>query len=119
MLYMWFVSLRFGDWCKSRSFFFYDTRKTTVPDGRRASRYIGPLPTCNRVLPRTRPGPPRCDPGHPTTGPTGARPTDPRHAPDGQTPPAETQDRKSTRLNSSHVKISYAVFCLKKKKKSR
>src|SRR5436309_11223837 len=28
------------------------------------------------------------------------------------------QDRKSTRLNSSHVKISYAVFCLKKKKKT-
>src|SRR5690606_40298831 len=28
-------------------------------------------------------------------------------------------DRKSTRLNSSHVKISYAVFCLKKKKKKR
>src|SRR5690606_35753084 len=28
-----------------------------------------------------------------------------------------TEDRKSTRLNSSHVKISYAVFCLKKKKK--
>src|SRR5690606_2705820 len=28
-----------------------------------------------------------------------------------------TQDRKSTRLNSSHVKISYAVFCLKKKNK--
>src|SRR5690606_41830987 len=27
-----------------------------------------------------------------------------------------TEDRKSTRLNSSHVKISYAVFCLKKKK---
>src|SRR5438874_9674306 len=27
-------------------------------------------------------------------------------------------DRKSTRLNSSHVEISYAVFCLKKKKKS-
>src|SRR5690606_41174714 len=27
-----------------------------------------------------------------------------------------TLDRKSTRLNSSHVKISYAVFCLKKKK---
>src|SRR5690606_41761159 len=27
------------------------------------------------------------------------------------------EDRKSTRLNSSHVKISYAVFCLKKKKK--
>src|SRR3989442_7602530 len=27
-----------------------------------------------------------------------------------------TGDRKSTRLNSSHVRISYAVFCLKKKK---
>src|SRR5207302_6259582 len=31
-----------------------------------------------------------------------------------QLPPSP--DRKSTRLNSSHVKISYAVFCLKKKK---
>src|SRR5437660_7112134 len=29
------------------------------------------------------------------------------------------RDRKSTRLNSSHVAISYAVFCLKKKKKRR
>src|SRR5690606_41043999 len=29
---------------------------------------------------------------------------------------ADSVDRKSTRLNSSHVKISYAVFCLKKKK---
>src|SRR2546427_4914337 len=29
------------------------------------------------------------------------------------------QDRKSTRLNSSHSQISYAVFCLKKKKKSK
>src|SRR5690349_23024780 len=28
----------------------------------------------------------------------------------------QRQDRKSTRLNSSHVEISYAVFCLKKKK---
>src|SRR5690606_41444773 len=28
---------------------------------------------------------------------------------------SQTSDRKSTRLNSSHVKISYAVFCLKKK----
>src|SRR5690348_17582168 len=30
----------------------------------------------------------------------------------------EEQDRKSTRLNSSHPSISYAVFCLKKKKKN-
>src|SRR3712207_7959659 len=29
----------------------------------------------------------------------------------------KTRDRKSTRLNSSHANISYAVFCLKKKKK--
>src|SRR5580700_9939450 len=32
-------------------------------------------------------------------------------------PPNPPRDRKSTRLNSSHVEISYAVFCLKKKKK--
>src|SRR6266508_4703242 len=31
-------------------------------------------------------------------------------------PPLAPRDRKSTRLNSSHVAISYAVFCLKKKK---
>src|SRR5690625_6052492 len=31
-------------------------------------------------------------------------------------PASQTRDRKSTRLNSSHVAISYAVFCLKKKK---
>src|SRR5690349_24465106 len=30
----------------------------------------------------------------------------------------QRRDRKSTRLNSSHVEISYAVFCLKKKKKT-
>src|SRR2546427_7052891 len=35
-----------------------------------------------------------------------------------QGPGGEEQDRKSTRLNSSHSQISYAVFCLKKKKKS-
>src|SRR2546429_5547461 len=38
----------------------------------------------------------------------GVRPTEPVHAP---------PDRKSTRLNSSHGYISYAVFCLKKKHK--
>src|SRR5207302_9945251 len=35
----------------------------------------------------------------------------------GPRPAATARDRKSTRLNSSHVKISYAVFCLKQKKK--
>src|SRR5215813_14587444 len=34
-----------------------------------------------------------------------------------QARPGRRRDRKSTRLNSSHVRISYAVFCLKKKKK--
>src|SRR5690349_23858711 len=39
----------------------------------------------------------------------------------GLTPPRgrRTADRKSTRLNSSHVEISYAVFCLKKKKNKK
>src|SRR5688572_32011184 len=32
---------------------------------------------------------------------------------------SQARDRKSTRLNSSHSQISYAVFCLKKKKKNR
>src|SRR5437764_9887954 len=37
--------------------------------------------------------------------------------PDDQTSATAERDRKSTRLNSSHRCISYAVFCLKKKKK--
>src|SRR5690625_6525116 len=37
---------------------------------------------------------------------------------DGKDAPPPGPDRKSTRLNSSHVAISYAVFCLKKKKKT-
>src|SRR3989442_8858884 len=45
-----------------------------------------------------------------------ARPNVAKH-PNGNSPPklAGELDRKSTRLNSSHVRISYAVFCLKKK----
>src|SRR3712207_7259075 len=34
-------------------------------------------------------------------------------------PAPDAEDRKSTRLNSSHANISYAVFCLKKKKNSK
>src|SRR5690349_22354224 len=44
-----------------------------------------------------------------------------RGRPVGEAPRVDTReaaDRKSTRLNSSHVEISYAVFCLKKKKKT-
>src|SRR5438045_8393367 len=40
------------------------------------------------------------------------------HGGAGHLPP-QHQDRKSTRLNSSHLGISYAVFCLKKKKKKK
>src|SRR5205809_4808440 len=55
----------------------------------------------------------------------GTRPHDPAVAPDGavwytgQASSRLAQDRKSTRLNSSHGYISYAVFCLKKKKKKK
>src|SRR6266496_4689394 len=37
----------------------------------------------------------------------------------GRRRPGRPGDRKSTRLNSSHVEISYAVFCLKKKKETQ
>src|SRR5437773_5913033 len=37
---------------------------------------------------------------------------------DGRAPDCVARDRKSTRLNSSHITISYAVFCLKKKTSS-
>src|SRR6266480_6972581 len=40
----------------------------------------------------------------------------PRAGPQGPGAGAVHRDRKSTRLNSSHMSISYAVFCLKKKK---
>src|SRR5690606_41688940 len=63
----------------------------------------------------------------PHRGAAGEVPRRARQAPDrlGRDPrrPAaagghgDVLDRKSTRLNSSHVKISYAVFCLKKKKR--
>src|SRR5690554_7735065 len=43
-------------------------------------------------------------------------PPDPVSAAAAPHPAAGGEDRKSTRLNSSHVRISYAVFCLKKKK---
>src|SRR5436853_2303989 len=50
---------------------------------------------------------PRPDPRHPTTQAGRGRLM------------TRVRDRKSTRLNSSHLGISYAVFCLKKKKKQK
>src|SRR5574337_1447569 len=48
-----------------------------------------------------------------------ARHTQMRDRASGVHPDILEQDRKSTRLNSSHHSISYAVFCLKKKKKKK
>src|SRR2546427_4713439 len=45
------------------------------------------------------------------------RPEEEALLPDEQLAALKAEDRKSTRLNSSHSQISYAVFCLKKKKK--
>src|SRR3712207_8423112 len=60
-------------------------------------------PACPSLSPRRAPARPLCAPASrcPETTASGA--------------PRST-DRKSTRLNSSHANISYAVFCLKKKK---
>src|SRR5688572_32097550 len=44
--------------------------------------------------------------------------TTPRHKPNQTLRFQSLKDRKSTRLNSSHSQISYAVFCLKKKKRT-
>src|SRR5439155_24611745 len=55
---------------------------------------------------------------HPVTcARVAARPLRPKLSPagSGRTAETRTRDRKSTRLNSSHVAISYAVLCLKKK----
>src|SRR5215510_15809056 len=71
-----------------------------------------PYTTLFRSRRRGRPGP---------AGPPGrhaGRP-DPGAARFPRRRAAGRRDRKSTRLNSSHVAISYAVFCLKKKKKKK
>src|SRR3712207_8211805 len=55
---------------------------------------------------------------HDGPGRDGDRPGDRvQHPGGGLDPSCPGGDRKSTRLNSSHANISYAVFCLKKKKK--
>src|SRR3712207_8182388 len=63
-----------------------------------------------------RAGVPAGDPALPVEGEDGVVGRALEHH--AQAPPALAQrgDRKSTRLNSSHANISYAVFCLKKKK---
>src|SRR2546426_2872200 len=87
-------------------FFFNDTATTEIytlslHDALPISRASGaPRPSSPR---------PACRSGGTAPAPPGKTDTTPR-VPHGR-------DRKSTRLNSSHLVISYAVFCLKKKKK--
>src|SRR5690606_41249939 len=78
-------------------------RSSDLPTPSRHAVPHGPEAHASTVVPRRTAGPaPRCSSRH-----------RPRHR--GGPPPSGLQDRKSTRLNSSHVKTSYAVFCLKKK----
>src|SRR3712207_7462521 len=73
---------------------------------------LGPL----RSVARAREAAPDAGPGGPRQGP-GVRATSCRRARAlGPGDDLRGEDRKSTRLNSSHANISYAVFCLKKKK---
>src|SRR5947199_7884997 len=65
------------------------------------------------ALPISAPGTPAPRGVHP--GPNRSIDWSPRHS----RSPCRQEDRKSTRLNSSHLGISYAVFCLKKKKSTR
>src|SRR5689334_24122817 len=53
----------------------------------------------------------------PANEPAARRHLDGKHSSPGRGKDRPVLDRKSTRLNSSHSSISYAVFCLKKKKK--
>src|SRR3712207_7257766 len=80
-------------------FFFNDTATTEI--------YTLSLHDALPISPRRRPG----------RRPTRRAPSTPGAGPCRKTRAARRSgDRKSTRLNSSHANISYAVFCLKKKK---
>src|SRR5699024_11300346 len=83
--------------------------------GRRIGRRAG---GCGHAGGRGRPGGPT-EPGSPG-GPSAAAGSAGCFLAGGAwTASAQDGDRKSTRLNSSHVSISYAVFCLKKKTQTR
>src|ERR1039457_6355293 len=69
-----------------------------------------------KVTPGVLPARVPCRHGHSARyGPRPAAPSDSRRRVSNPRPDPEIGDRKSTRLNSSHLVISYAVFCLKKK----
>src|SRR5690606_40447590 len=87
---------------------------TTLFRSPRTTAHVHPTPA-RAGHPLPRPAPlgflPCTPPLYPRATPTRS----PRRRPALSFPAANARDRKSTRLNSSHVKISYAVFCLKKK----
>src|SRR5206468_5817568 len=105
-----------------QSVYFCLTSATTIPPTHWLLFFTAPAPTAISTLslhdalpiyPRHR-----CLRARSTTTArtqtTGGRPSTARRH---EVPPSlDTKDRKSTRLNSSHDQISYAVFCLKKKK---
>src|SRR6266496_5228576 len=75
-----------------------------------ARRGPGPVPQAEAACPETTAV--SSDPARSTSTPPAGHPLGGEEASE-----AAASDRKSTRLNPSHVEISYAVFCLKKKKK--
>src|SRR2546427_5775118 len=86
-------------------FFFNDTATTEI--------YTLSL---HDALPISLPGPPPGKGDRSAALPASPSSTRPSPAPrSGSVPAPRWRDRKSTRLNSSHSQISYAVFCLKKK----
>src|SRR5262245_62708159 len=91
-------------------FFFHDTATTEIY----TLSLHDALPICSAGRSR-RTG---CWPGRPA-GRAACSAAPGRAARRAGAPSASTRDRKSTRLNSSHLGISYAVFCLKKKKKKQ
>src|SRR5207302_10874344 len=73
-------------------------------------------PSCPSVARESRPSSPRKSFPFPPTAPNSSQSPSILFPPiPAPLPAPPSQDRKSTRLNSSHVKTSYAVFCLKKK----
>src|SRR3712207_7355844 len=96
------------------SFFFNDTATTEIY----TLSLHDALPICAtpaRTPCTTRP-PGRSSTSAGTSSTARRRPTTASSEPSDPDPSADP-DRKSTRLNSSHANISYAVFCLKKKRK--
>src|SRR5690606_41766469 len=96
-----------------------DTYTLSLHDALPISAFPGEQPSMARLYHPPIDAPPGVEPSHArlrqttdvvTLGTMRGSPVEPSHA---------RLDRKSTRLNSSHVKISYAVFCLKKKNKEQ